>query len=240
MIVTVRFFNLAQGHALADFVAFERRTHEAVARAASRQRRRSIGIHAVEGFERFAYAELAVTDAATVQAAGVIEHAAPVPADVAQVLAERAEFVEGAESVQLEMLVASPNLQHPVPIDDSIVRIAFASLAPGATLAQLADFARASTGRYSEFMAQIGWYNAGVYRVEGLNGFQFAEVDIVRAESPKAARARDKAHPAPKDVQAIYEEGRQFFGPARQLCWLTPVALTPETAPPFRLLPAHA
>lgn len=241
MLLRAYLYNLAPGKAEADLIAFDRRVTERFTSYFAEHGRRYLGVYRVEGSPDHAYAELSVVDAASV---GEAQSRRPrsLPSDVADILAECDTYTVDTADLWLDPIVLSPNASIPLDLARSLVRIYLFQLVAGTTVEQFAAWERQITGRYSEVFREIDWYYAGAFTASGIAGYNSAGVDIVRADSPDEALARDAALPEPPDITRIVTECRAFMEPRvpRRTMWLRPLSLSALASGATVLAPAHA
>ena len=91
---------------------------------------------------------------------------------------------------------------------------------------------------YTEFMRKIDWFYMGAYQAARLLEPMYSGFDLVKADTPKEAIARDEAYPATPEIGAIIAESRPFRHPGKELVtlWLKPTVLSPFAEPGFSLV----
>ncbi len=228
MILQLLLFNLSEGTTIDDFLAFDRRVIGRYTHYLAPAKHRYLGVFTVEDSPSFSYAEVTVIDAETVEDARELRRALlPDPPEMEDIFAECDAYTTDAAILGLVSIVPSPNINRAFHPDHSLIRVSLSQLEASRTMEEIAAFDRRVTDRYSEYMHQIDWYYTGVYSVENMPGYDYAEVDLVEAESVEIIKARDAARTIPDDIQAVYDECRLFFGLNRSKFWLKPLQLNP-------------
>jgi hypothetical protein len=237
-------YNLAPGTAPEDYLRFERSVLARYTEYVSSLGNHYLGLYAVDSRNvsgaavpwqelPYAYAAVYLVDEEATAAIQARANPQPRPADITRMTAEVRVLTDMRDTVRLELrsIVPSPFSHAPLVLAEKLLRVALFEPGPGKTEEDLAHFERRITERYSEFESMHEWYYTGTYRVAGLPGFTWGEVDVIVAGSPEEALARDAEMVVPPDVQTIYEECRTYISRERprSALWLRPLVPSPAT-----------
>ncbi len=228
MIVQLLLFNLSEGTTLEDFLAFDQRVLDQYTTYLAPAKQRYLGVFAIEDSSSFSYAEVTLIDAESIEAARDARRALlPDPPEMEAIFDECNQYMTDAALLGMVAGVPSPNVTRTFNLDRSLIQISLSHLEASKSFEEITEFDRRVTEPYSAHMRQINWYYTGIYRIDNMPGYDFAEFDIAEAASVADIKAREAALETPEDMQVIFQEYHTYFGMNRSRFWLVPLQLNP-------------
>ncbi len=139
--------------------------------------------------------------------------------------------------IWLKPIELSTFARSPFELANRLLRFYFFVPSPMRSYEEFRQFECRVSATYAEFMQKIDWYYMGAYQAAGLLEPMYAGFDLVQAEHPDEATARDEAYPATPQISAIIAESRSFRQPGKELVtlWLKPTVLSPFAEPGLSL-----
>jgi hypothetical protein len=131
-------------------------------------------------------------------------------------------------NIWLKPIELSPLALNPLDIRGRLLRFYFYVPDAMRSLEEFRRFECRIQSAYAQFMRAIDWHYLGAYQAAGLLEPMYTGFDLVRAETPEEAIARDEAYPVTPEIAEILAESRSFRQPGREMVtlWLKPAVLS--------------